>query len=133
LQAKRKTAHRHRGSKFRPPRRVVASIRVDLSGAFRRLRRPMPRLNERARHLLGLFAYHRDAPLVARALRVPLETLDAALTSLGLRGPAYPPSRGTEAMRPGAAAAGAPTAPPVPRRARPGATPPPAQSPMPAR
>ena len=64
----------------------------------------MPRLNERARHLLGLFSYHRDAPLVARALRVSLETLDAELTSLGIRAKAYRLSRGTDAQMPRAAA-----------------------------
>jgi len=91
----------------------------------------MPRLNERARHLLGLFAYHRDAPIVARALRVPLETLDAELTSLGIRAKAYRLSRGTDAQMPRAAAVEAPSGPPVRRRSREAAAPPPAPSPEP--
>src|SRR6267143_1386797 len=37
-----------------------------------------PATTERAQELLGLFAYHRDAPLVARSLGVPLARLRAA-------------------------------------------------------
>ena len=90
------------------------------------VRRPMPRLNERARHLLGLFAYHRDAPLVARALGFSLETLDAELSTLGIRARAYRLARGTDAQMPRAAAVGAPSGPPVRRRrSREAAAPPP--------
>src|SRR5207248_8933766 len=77
--------------------------------------------SERVQHLLGLFAYHRDAPLVARALRVSLETLDAELSSLGIRAKAYRLARGTDAQMPRAAAVVAPSGPPVRRRSR-GAT-----------
>ena len=92
-------------------------------------RRKRAAASERAQHLLGLFAYHRDAPLVARALRVSLETLDAELFSLGIRAKAYRLARGTDAQMPKAAAVVAPSGPPVRRRSR-GATPqPPAPQP----
>jgi hypothetical protein len=83
-----------------------------------KLRRPMPRLNERARHLLGLFAYHHDAPLVARALRVSLEDLNAELESLGIRARAYRLARATDAQMPRAAAIAGPRGPSVVRRTR---------------
>jgi hypothetical protein len=88
---------------------------------------------ERAQHLLGLFAYHRDAPLVARALRVSLETLDAELSSLGIRAKAYRLARGSAAQMPRAAAVVAPSGPPVRRRSRRAApaSPPPPGDPMP--
>ena len=84
----------------------------------------------RIQHLLGLFAYHRDAPLVARSLRVPLESLDAELDSLGIRRKAYRLARGTDAQMPVASAASGPSGPPVRRRPRAsGALPPAAPEP----
>jgi hypothetical protein len=80
---------------------------------------------DRARHLLGLFAYHRDAPLVARALGVPLETLHEELEGLGIRSKAYRLTRGTDRQMPLAAATPAQAGPPVRRRPRTSAPPPP--------
>src|SRR4051794_16389026 len=55
------------------------------------------RITDRAQHLLGLFAYHRDAPLVARSLSLSLEALDAELEDLGIRRKAYRLTRQTDA------------------------------------
>src|SRR6267378_1212329 len=54
-----------------------------------------PATTERAQELLGLFAYHRDAPLVARSLGVPLAALDAEPCSA----PAANPRRAQEPFR----------------------------------
>ncbi len=85
----------------------------------------------RSQHLLGLFAYHRDAPLVARSLRVSLEALDEELDSLGIRRKAYRLTRGTDAQMPVASAVAGPAGPPVRRRAR-SASPPPPAAPSPS-
>src|SRR2546426_778238 len=71
---------------------------------------------DRAQHLLALFAYHRDAPSVARALRLPLGALDAELEALGIRRRAYRIARGTDAQMPVARALGGRSGPPVRRR-----------------
>ena len=84
-----------------------------------------PATTERAQELLGLFAYHRDAPLVARSLGVPLAALDAELESLGIRRKAYRIARGTDAQMPLAKAAAGPGGAPVRRRTRTPAPPPP--------
>jgi hypothetical protein len=80
--------------------------------------RPVRGGSERAQHLLGLFAYHRDAPLVARSLRVPLADLNDELEALGIRRKAYRLTRGTDAQMPRAAAVDGPSGPSVRRRAR---------------
>ena len=85
---------------------------------------------DRAQHLLGLFAYHRDAPSVARSLHLALEELDAELDSLGIRRKAYRLARGSDALMPLASPVAAPGGPPVRRRAR--ASPAPGQPPSPA-
>src|SRR5207253_8883102 len=88
----------------------------------------------RAQYLLGLFAYHRDAPLVARSLAVSLEALNEELDALGIRRKAYRVARGTDAQMPLAAAIAGPSGPPVRRRPRsvPAAPPPPAAEAPPA-
>jgi hypothetical protein len=83
-----------------------------------------PPSTERAQHLLGLFAYHRDIPMVARALGLSLEALNADLDTLGIRRKAYRIARGTAQM-PIAKAVAGPSGPPVRRRTRPSAPPPP--------
>ncbi|HET7784440.1 MAG TPA: hypothetical protein VIR81_09780 [Myxococcales bacterium] len=87
---------------------------------------------ERITYLLGLFAYHRDAPLVARALGVPVADLQAELDSLRIRSRAYRLTRGTDADLPAAAAVKGPSGPPVRRRARPAAPSPAAPEAAPA-
>lgn len=74
----------------------------------------------RAEHLLALFAWHRDGPLVARSLGLSLDELHEQLDELKLRRKAYRLTRGSEFDMPAARAlAGAPSGPPVRRRARP--------------
>jgi hypothetical protein len=85
----------------------------------------------RAQHLLGLFAYHRDAPLVARSLRVSLEELNAELEDLRIRHKAYRLARGTDAQMPIASPVSAPSGPPVRRRSRRAPSPPPPPAPLP--
>lgn len=72
--------------------------------------------SERRQTLLGLFAYHRDAPLVARALGISLEELNSELEGLGIRRQAFRIARGTDAQMPAATAAPGPPGPPVRRR-----------------
>ncbi len=86
----------------------------------------------RANHLLGLFAYHRDAPLVARALGVSLSDLNSELDDLKIRRKAYRLVRGIDADLPRAAAVKAPSGPPVRRRAKSAAVPSPEVPPPPS-
>jgi hypothetical protein len=72
----------------------------------------------RANYLLGLFAYHRDAPLVARALGMSVSDLHAELDSLEIRARAYRLTRGTDADLPAAAPVKGPSGPPVRRRSK---------------
>ncbi len=73
----------------------------------------------RAERLLSLFAWHRDAPLVARSLGLSLDELYAELDELKLRRKAYRLTRGSEFDLPVARAVpGVPSGPPVRRRAR---------------
>jgi len=73
----------------------------------------------RAERLLALFAWHRDAPLVARSLGLSLDELDAQLDELKVRRKAYRLARGSEFDLPLARAVpGARSGPPVRRRAR---------------
>src|SRR5213082_216852 len=48
----------------------------------------------RSEELLGLFAWHQDAPLVARDLRLTLDELQAELDDLGIRRKAFRLVRG---------------------------------------
>jgi hypothetical protein len=85
---------------------------------------------ERTNYLLGLFAYHRDAPLVARAMGVSLSDLDAELDQLGIRRKAYRLARGTDRDLRAAAPVKGASGPPVRRRTKSLATePPPAPPP----
>jgi len=99
------------------------------SGEPRRSRtrapRSKPATTERAQELLGLFTYHRDAPLVARSLGIPRATLDAELEALGIRRKAYRIARGTAAQMPLAKAVAGPGGAPVRRRTPTPASPPP--------
>lgn len=86
----------------------------------------------RAEQLLALFTWHRDAPLVARSLGLSLDELHAELDALRLRRKAYRLVRGSEFDLPLAKAVpGAPSSPPVRRRARPASAPFPAAPPAP--
>ena len=87
----------------------------------------------RAQELLGLFAYHQDAPLVARALKMSLDELVHELDALKIRRRAFSLARGSAAQMPKAAPLPGPTGPPVRRRKKnkiffsaPGTPPPPA-------
>jgi hypothetical protein len=78
----------------------------------------------RSAELLALFAWHRDAPLVAKSLGLSLDELHAELDELKLRRKAYRLVRGSDAQIPIVKAVpGAPSGPPVRRRSRPPATP----------
>jgi len=78
----------------------------------------------RAQELLGLFAYHHDAPLVARALGVSMEALVGELEALKIRRRAFSLTRRTDAQMPMAAPVrGAKSGPPVRRRKAEGAPP----------
>src|SRR5205085_9809414 len=71
----------------------------------------------RADELLGLFAWHKDAPLVARALRLTLDELQAELDDLGIRRKAFRLVRGAPGDVPRASQPpGATGGPPVRRR-----------------
>src|SRR5256714_11471099 len=80
----------------------------------------------RSEELLGLFAWHQDAPLVARALRLTLDELQAELDDLGIRRKAFRLVRGVPGDVPRASQLpGATGGPPVCTRvhpARPAAT-----------
>src|SRR5207248_10217308 len=83
---------------------------------------------ERPRELLGLFVYHRDAPLVARALGVSLSDLVAELESLKIRRKAFALTRGTDHDLPKASPLErARSGPPVRRRPSKAAVAPPAR------
>src|SRR5205814_9232037 len=91
-----------------------------------RPRRSKAKAEGRTQELLGLFAWHRDAPLVARALGVSLDDLDRQLEDLKIRRKAYRLVRGRDTDVPRAAAVrGAPSGPPVRRRTRAQREPPP--------
>jgi hypothetical protein len=80
--------------------------------------------------LLGLFAYHHDAPLVARSLGVSLSELEGELDTLKIRRRAFRLVRGVQADFPRATAIpGARTGPTVRRRSKGDAPPPPEPAP----
>jgi hypothetical protein len=73
----------------------------------------------RAEEILGLFAYHRDAPLVARALSLSMAELEAEIDGLKLRRRTSRLVRGRDVDMPAAASVpGVGHGPPVRRRAR---------------
>lgn len=61
-----------------------------------RPRAPRDANARRTQDLLGLFAYHRDAPLVARALRISLADLNTELDRLKIRRKAFRLTRGND-------------------------------------
>jgi hypothetical protein len=74
----------------------------------------------RAEELLGLFAWHKDAPLVARALRLTLDELQAQLDDLGIRRKAFRLARSAPGNLPRATPLpGVAGGPPVRRRVHP--------------
>src|SRR3954451_18350381 len=83
----------------------------------------------RAAELLGLFAWHKDAPLVARALRMTLDELQAELDTLGIRRKAFRLVQTAPGDVPRASPLpGVASGPPVRRRVRPGPRPEPAEA-----
>jgi hypothetical protein len=102
-------------SKFRKVRAFV-----------RRSHPPKGARSARAQELLGLFAYHHDAPLVARSLGVSLSDLEGELDTLKIRRRAFRLVRGVQADFPRATAIpGARSGPTVRRRSKSDAPPPP--------
>ena len=95
LQAERDAFAAMAGQKpSRPP--PVKSIPAPAAPTPRSAKRQKPRNDERMQELLGLFTYHRDAALVARALRVTLDELNRELDALKIRRKAYRITRGTD-------------------------------------
>jgi hypothetical protein len=106
-------------SKFRKVRAFV-----------RRSHPPKGARSARAQELLGLFAYHHDAPLVARSLGVSLSDLEGELDTLKIRRRAFRLVRGVQADFPRATAIpGARSGPTVRRRSKSDAPPPPGPPP----
>ncbi|HWE24558.1 MAG TPA: hypothetical protein VG496_11540, partial [Myxococcales bacterium] len=89
------------------------------SRSSRRSRAEAQERKERSERLLGLFAWHRDAPLVAKSLGLSLDELHAELDELKLRRKAYRLVRGSDADIPLVKAVpGARSGPPLRRRVR---------------
>jgi hypothetical protein len=103
------------------PRRAAiaepAPTRPRRGGAVREKKPPSANAS-RAETVLGLFAYHRDAPLVARALGLSLEELTAELDDLGIRRKAFRLVRQPDAQMPIAASLPGHSGPPLRRRPR---------------
>ena len=96
----------------------------------RRSHPPKGARSARAQELLGLFAYHHDAPLVARSLGVSLSDLEGELDTLKIRRRAFRLVRGVQADFPRATAIpGARSGPTVRRRSKSDAPPPPGPPP----
>jgi hypothetical protein len=131
LQAERDALAAMVGTPKRKRSEVNATVTANASPKTRTARTAQGRNEERITYLLGLFAYHRDAPLVARALGVPVADLHAELESLRIRAKAYRLTRGTDADLPAAAPVKGPSGPPVRRRARQAAPSPAAPQPAP--
>jgi hypothetical protein len=99
------------------PRASRPPTRTPPAGPAREKKRRAPGPGaERSQHLLGLFAYHRDAPSVARSLGIALEELNAELETLGVRRQAYRIARAPDAQMPQARPVAGPRTPPVRRR-----------------
>lgn len=88
-----------------------SSPRSQAGGSSARSQRPVSKRGKepspqtaRAQELLGLFAYHRDAPLVARALKLSLSELLEELDALKIRRAAFRLTRGIDADLPRATA-----------------------------
>lgn len=77
-----------------PPRKAPARASAPALRRTRAMRRTAE-ADRRARELLGLFAYHRDAPLVARALGISLAELTEELDVLKIRRKAFRIARGS--------------------------------------
>jgi hypothetical protein len=89
------------------------------SNKARRARAEAQERRARSEKLLGLFAWHRDAPLVAKSLGLSLDELHAELDDLKLRRKAYRLVRGSDAEIPIVKAVpGVPSGPPLRRRSR---------------
>jgi hypothetical protein len=85
----------------------------------RRSRAEAQERRARSERLLGLFAWHRDGPLVARSLGLSLDELHAELDDLKLRRKAYRLVRGSDPEMPLVKAVpGARSGPPLRRRSR---------------
>ena len=96
----------------------------------RRSRADAQERRARSERLLGLFAWHRDAPLVARSLGLSLDELHAELDGLKLRRKAYRLVRGFDPALPVVKAVpGGRSGPPLRRRTRSAAAAQPSQSP----
>ncbi len=99
----------------------------------RRSHPPKGARSARAEELLGLFAYHHDAPLVARSLGLSLSDLEGELDTLKIRRRAFRLVRGIQADFPRATAIpGARTGPTVRRRSKKSGAPPPPEPPPPS-
>lgn len=105
-----------------PVRSLVGADGRPAPASPRRARAASKRPNEagpqpaRAQELLGLFAYHRDAPLVARALKLSLTELFEELDALKIRRAAFRLTRGIDADFPRATALPGSPGPPVRKR-----------------
>ncbi|HUJ26022.1 MAG TPA: hypothetical protein VLW85_08395 [Myxococcales bacterium] len=108
----------------------MAHTKEKTAAAIRREQRARER--GRAQELLGLFAWHRDGALVARALGVTLDELTGELEALKIRRKAFALTRGTDAQLPKAVPRSGPPGPPV-RRRTPLPRPPPPEPAQPAR
>ncbi len=86
-------------------------------------RLPRDASSRRAQDLLGLFAYHRDAPLVARALRLSLSDLNTELDRLKIRRQAFRLTRGNDRDLASAPVEAGRSGPPKRRRPKPAEAP----------
>ncbi len=68
-----------------PPAKVLARPKPAATPTAAKKKQPARVDQTRASHILGLYAYHRDGPKVARALGLSLEELDAEVTLHGVR------------------------------------------------
>src|SRR4051812_44923838 len=107
------SGHGHKPARPMPPAETKPE-RLSTSRVATRERR------KRAEDLLGLFAWHKDAPLVARALGMTLDELQAELDDLGIRRKAFRLVRGVPGDVPRASQLpGVAPGPPVRRRPHP--------------
>ena len=102
--------------RVRPPP-AEAKETPEIDGARVREKRDSAALVDRAAQVLTLFAYHRDAPLVAKAMGLTLSQLDEEIERHHLRRKTRALLRGTDVELPIAAPKKGPAGPPVRRRA----------------